>query len=639
MKNSEEIELESKSLDFEKIQARNYAESFLKFKAEKYQESFDGNMKGLIENDGYLSNDEIELIIENHLTQKTDKDALSEKLQELAKNKFDNLEKLAFYPSFTEAIPLLSEEFNSFVEAVNDYQKSVKSSKSNSLNEKDGMAVMGNPLRKTNLSIEHLELFFENAPITKKSLDGLIQVHHQYPQRLVAAIEEQFFPHILLPKENKQAVFEGVKDYIKTMSEVIQSGAILMDKSNNRFTYLDKTSILKKPLDDKIKADSWQDLPKKLAKKWQGIMVYQDHNLMYALIKNFGKNFSQSFKNTQSKTKEKATENKLDSQEYTLRKEAVNVFVKKLEKVIGKQEGIENLKAQKENISRGKFSDLIKINEVEARFYLVKKGDKYLVSLLPKRTDNTTQQDLNGYVITKTDSENLKINQRIGKQFVGISKNDEAELKEYFAFKSIPNSYLSQLKAVLVEQKDVPSTQKKLSAIANKIANTYEGTAAEKREIKAEIKQRFVPYTGVLDEVTGNIITSNLKKNTIPKTYKGVSLTQDEQKMVAEGKSIQLKEILNPDGSISYESTIAFNPIKQGLTHQNHTLPLVQKAKSIAPAQREMVEAKKENETKSTKENSVLIQQKNKPEILKSTPKMKAERKMPKIAKPSIMKR
>ena len=62
------------------------------------------------------------------------------------------------------------------------------------------------------------------------------------------------------------------------------------------------------------------------------------------------------------------------------------------------------------------------------------------MSLLPKRSDNVIQQDLNGYVITKTDSNNLKINQRIGKHFVRMSKNDETDLRDYFAFKSIPIS-------------------------------------------------------------------------------------------------------------------------------------------------------------------------------------------------------
>jgi hypothetical protein len=446
-------------------------------------------------------------------------------------------------------------------------------------------------------------------------------------------VEEQFFPHILLSKEDKQAISEGVKNYIKTMSEVIQSGAILMDKSKNTFTYLDKTNILGIPSGKNIKEDSLQDLPKKFTQKGQGITIYQDHNLMYALIKNFGKNFSKSFKNTQFKGNTKAAENKLDSQKYTLRKEAVDAFVNKLEKMISKQEGIENLKAQKEDISLGKFSDMIKINDVEAQYYLVKKGDRYMVSVLPKSTDSVIQQDLNGYMIIKTDSENLKINQRMGKQFIGISKNDEADLKDYFSFKSIPNNYISQLKSVLVEQKDIPSTQKKLSAIANKIANTYEGTAAEKREIKAEIKQRFIPYTGVMDEVADNIITSNLSKIAVPKSYQGVSLTQDKQKMILEGKSIQLSGVLTADDSMSYEFTIAFNPIRQGLTNQTNTLPLVAKAESIVYSQREMVKAKKGNETKQSQENSFTIRQINKPEILKSTPKIKPERKSSKMVK------
>ena len=305
----------------------------------------------------------------------------------------------------------------------------------------------------------------------------------------------------------------------------------------------------------------------------------------------------------------KATENKLDLQEYTLRKEAVNAFVNKLERVIGKQEGIENLKAQKDDISLGKFSDMIKINEVEARYYLVKKGNRYLVSVLPKRSDNVIQQDLNGYVITKTDSDNLKINQRIGKQFVGISKNDEADLKDYFAFKSIPNSYLNQLKAVLVEQKDVPSTQKKIKIIADKIANTHEGTTSEKQEIKAEIMQRFIPYMGVMDEATGHIISSHLAKNTIPKSYQGINLTQDEQKMILEGKAIQNSRILNADRVMNYESTLAFNPIKQGLS------------------------------TIESDRNQEISVQKNESKMVKNTPKIKSEKKIVKLSKLPSMKR
>ena len=601
MKNLETVESKMNEINFEKIQAENYSTSFLKFMAEKCQESFDGNMRGLIENDGYLSNDEIELVIEKHLNQKEDKESLEESLKAMAQNKFDNLEKLAFYPNFIESIPLLAEGISAFIEEV----KSVK----NEQNKRQDSILNSFQEKSSNIQANHLQTFFENAPISKKSLDGLIQTHHQYPQRLVSAIEEQFFPHILVPNEDKKAIFEGVRNYIKTMSEVIQSGAILMDKSKNAFTYLDKTNILESSSGQKIKADSREELSEKIAKKGRGITVYQDHNLMYALIKNFGKNFNQSFKNSQFNGNTKATENKLDSQEYTLRKEAVNAFVNKLERVIGKQEGIENLKAQKDDISLGKFSDMIKINEVEARYYLVKKGDRYLVSVLPKRSDNIIQQDLNGYVITKTDSDNLKINQRIGKQFVGISKNDEADLKDYFAFKSIPNSYLNQLKAVLVEQKDVPSTQKKIKVIANKIAHTYEGTAAEKREIRTEIMQRFIPYTGVLDEATGHIISSHLAKNAVPKNYQGVSLSQDEQKMILEGKVIQNSRILNADGAMNYESTMAFNPIKQGLS---------------------MVKLEK---------NQGISVQKNESKMVKNTPKINSERKTVKMSKLPSMKR
>ena len=601
MKNLEINESQGNEVNFEKIQAENYSTSFLKFMAEKYQESFDGNMRGLLENDGYLSNDEIELVIEKHLNPKEDKESLQESLKAMAQNKFDNLEKLAFYPNFIESIPLLAEGIFTFIEEV----KSVKNE------QKEGQDSLPHNFQEksSNIQANHLQTFFENALITKKGLDGLIQTHHTYPQRLVSAIEEQFFPHILVPNEDKQAIFEGVRNYIKTMSEVIQSGAILMDKSKNAFTYLDKINILENPSGQKIKADSREDLSEKIAKKGRGITVYQDHNLMYALIKNFGKNFNQSFKNSQFNGNTKATENKLDSQEYTLRKEAVNAFVNKLERVIGKQEGVENLKAQKDDISLGKFSDMIKINEVEARYYLVKKGDRYLVSVLPKRSDNTIQQDLNGYVITKTDSDNLKINQRIGKQFVGISKNDEADLKDYFAFKSIPNSYLNQLKAVLVEQKDVPSTQKKIKIIADKIANNHEGTVAEKQEIKAEIMQRFIPYTGILDEVTGHIISGHLAKNVIPKNYQGVSLSQDEQKMILEGKAIQNSRMLNADGAMNYESTLVFKPIKQGLS---------------------MVKLEK---------NQGISVQKNESKILKNIPKIKSEKKTVKISKLSSIKR
>ena len=302
MENLEEIVLESKNLDFEKIQVGNYSESFLKFMAEKYQESYDGNMRELLENDGYLSNDEIELVIEKHLNQKEDKESLQENLKAMAQNKFDNLEKLAFYPNFMESIPLLSEGFSVFIEeikSVKNEQNKVQDSILDSFQEKS-----------SNIQTNHLQTFFENAPISKKSLDGLIQTHHKYPQRLVSAIEEQFFPHILVPNEDKQAIFEGVRNYIKTMSEVIQSGAILMDKSKNAFTYLDKINILENPSGQKIKADSMEDLSEKIAKKGRGITVYQDHNLMYALIKNFGKNFNQSFKNSQFNENTKATETK-----------------------------------------------------------------------------------------------------------------------------------------------------------------------------------------------------------------------------------------------------------------------------------------------------------------------------------------
>ena len=302
MKNLEEIVVESNSLDFEKIQAGNYSTSFLKFMAEKYQESYDGNMRGLLENDGYLSNDEIELVIEKHLNPKEDKESLEESLKAMAQNKFDNLEKLAFYPNFIESIPLLAEGIFAFIEemkSVKNEQKEGQDSLTNSFQEKS-----------SNIQANHLQTFFENAPISKKSLDGLIQTHHTYPQRLVSAIEEQFFPHILVPNDDKQAIFEGVRNYIKTMSEVIQSGAILMDKSKNAFTYLDKTNILENPSGQKIKADSMEDLSEKIAKKGRGITVYQDHNLMYALIKNFGKNFNQSFKNSQFNENTKATETK-----------------------------------------------------------------------------------------------------------------------------------------------------------------------------------------------------------------------------------------------------------------------------------------------------------------------------------------
>jgi hypothetical protein len=361
---------ENKGLDFEKIQEGKFSESFLKFLAEKYQESYDGNMKGLLENDKYLSNDEIELIIENHL-HKNDKTALEKSLHQLAQNKFDNLEKLAFFPNFVDAIPLLTEGLNKFIEEVNLQKKGQ--------NQSD---IQG---KQSNLDINHLNTFFENAPITKKGLDGLIQAHSKNPQRLISAIEEQFFPHILLPNDDKNAICEGVKNYIKTMSDVVQSGVILLDKSKNRFTFLDKVNVLENANGQVIKADSAKDLAAKIANKGKAITVYQDHNIMYSLLKNFGKNFSQSFQNTQLQRDEKHPE--LSAVEYELRKLAVNAFVQKLEKVIGKQEGIENLKAQKSDIVQGKFSEMIQINGVEARFYLVNKEGKYFVSLIPKRSE------------------------------------------------------------------------------------------------------------------------------------------------------------------------------------------------------------------------------------------------------------
>jgi hypothetical protein len=365
---------ENKGLDFEKIQEGKFSETFLKFLAEKYQESYDGNMKGLLENDKYLSNDEIELIIENHL-HKNDKTALEKSLHQLAQNKFDNLEKLAFFPNFVDAIPLLTEGLNKFIEEVNLQRNS--QNKSESMENIQG--------KKSNLNINHLNTFFENAPITKKGLDGLIQAHSKYPQRLITAIEEQFFPHILLPNNDKKAICDGVTNYIKTMSNVVQSGAILLDKSKNTLTFLDKVDVLENAKAQVIKADSAKDLSAKIAKKGKGITVYQDHNIMYSLLKNFGKNFSQSFQNTQFQRDGKQDE--LSSVEYELRKLAINAFVQKLEKVIGKQEGIENLKAQKSDIVQGKFSEMIQINGVEARFYLVNKEGKYFVSLIPKRSE------------------------------------------------------------------------------------------------------------------------------------------------------------------------------------------------------------------------------------------------------------
>lgn len=603
------INTENKDLDFEKIQEGKYAETFLKFLAEKYQESYDGNMKGLLENDKYLSNDEIELIIENHL-HKNDKDSLAKSLREVAQNKFDNLDKLAFFPNFVEVIPLLSEGLNKFIEVVNFQRKTQNPTESTILTNNSNPLGINIEGKVSNINLEYLNSFFENAPITKKGLDGLIQTHSKNPQRLITAIEEQFFPHILLPNDDKKAIYDGVKQYIKTMSEVVQSGAILLDKSKNTFTYLDKVDVLENTNGQVIKSNSAQDLSAKIAKKGKGITVYQDHNLMYSLIKNFGKNFSQSFKNTQFTSNDK--EQSLSLAEYELRKLAVNAFVQKLEKVIGKQQGIENLKAQKYDIAQGRFSEMIKINGVEARFYLVKKDDKYVVSLLPKRSENHLQQDVNGYALTKSDSNNLRNSLRINKQFVGISKNDEVNLSEVFTKKGVPQSYITQLKAALVEQKDVNTTQKKIKVIADKIATNFEGTESEKRELKEQITQKFTAYTGVLDQATGQIITTGIHKNNIPKSYQGVSLTQDQQRMILDGKAVQLNGVPTPDGKMNYEATIAFNPIKQGLT----SVPVLgAKSETILPEQKEVIEAKKGNETAKTQENKATIEQKNKPEI------------------------
>ena len=368
-------------LDFEKIQAGKYAqyrpaETFLKFLAKKYQESYDGNMRVLLENDKYLSNDEIELIIEKHLDN-NDKKSLEKSLEQIAQNKFDNLEKLAFFPNFVIVIPLLTEGFNKFIEEVNLPRKSQSTYESELIGDIQG--------KNSNINIEHLNAFFENASITKKSLDELIQLHNLNPNRLITAIEEQFFSHILLPQDDKKYIIEGVKNYIKTMSNIVQSGAILMDKSNKTITYLDKVNVLENTDGQVVKADSVKDLSAKIAKKKKGITVYQDHNIMYSLLKNFGKNFSQSFQHTQFESGEKS--NNFSSIEYEMRKLAVNAFVKKLDKVIGKQEGIEHLKTQKDEMVKGRFSNMIKINDVEARFYLVRQDDKYFVSLIPKRSE------------------------------------------------------------------------------------------------------------------------------------------------------------------------------------------------------------------------------------------------------------
>ncbi|MCU0469649.1 MAG: hypothetical protein MUF58_13700 [Arcicella sp.] len=367
------METKQTEFDFEKVQAGNVEESFLKFMAEKYQESYDSSMRGLLENDGYLSNDEIELIIENQ--PKNDKETLTEQLQKMAQNKFENLEKLAFYPAFIDSIPLLAEGLHTFTEGVKQAQD--KRIGSEEIQE-------NNTVRNSNsLNINHLKTFFKNAPIAKKDLDKLIQTHHQYPQRLILAVEEQFFPHILLPNEQEKAIETGVKDYIKTMSQIVQSGALLMDKSQRLYTQMDKVNILQKPLEQAIKADSVDDLSQKTNFKKQGITVYQDHHIMYALIKNFGKNFNQSFKNNSVKIPQKVSEQ--EDKEYQARKVAVKLFVKQLEKVVGKQEGVKQLKIQIDDIAVGKFSTEIKINDVESRFYLVKRDDKFFVSLLPSQ--------------------------------------------------------------------------------------------------------------------------------------------------------------------------------------------------------------------------------------------------------------
>jgi hypothetical protein len=374
--------MESKQTEFdlEKITEGKYSEAFLRFMAEKYQESYDSNMKDLLENDGYLSNDEFELILENH--QKSDKETIKEQLQKTAQNKFNNLEKLAFYPNFMESVPMLAEGLHSFTQGLEKAK--------NGQNQANGKIDEDFSTKSSQLNIKHLDTFFENAPISKQHLDGLIQTHSSNPNRLVKAMEEQFFPHILLPHDEKQAIQEGVKNYIKTMSQVVQSGAILMDNTNHTFSYLESVNMLKDSPDKILKADSLKDLSKKIPFKKQGMVVYQDHNIMYALIKNFGKNFNQSFKNNRVQSTKKATQT--DDSEYQLPKKAVDKFVKQLEKVVGKQAGVEQLKAQTHDISLGKFSEIIKINEVESRFYLVKQKDKFLVSLLPIQSPRITQK-------------------------------------------------------------------------------------------------------------------------------------------------------------------------------------------------------------------------------------------------------
>jgi hypothetical protein len=374
------MESKQTEFDFEKITEGKLAESFLRFMAEKYQESYDGKMKGLLENDGYLSNDEIELIIENH--PKSDKETLKETLQKTAQNKFKNLEKLADYPNFIEAVPVLAEGLYAFTQGLKQAKDGQKQA--------NGEPIEDFSIKSSQLNLKQLDTFFDNAPISKQHLDGLIQTHSQNPNRLIKAMEEQFFPHILLPNDEKQAIQEGIKNYIKTMSQVLQSGAILMDKTHNSFSYLDSVNLLKGSSDKIIKADSMKDLAEKMPYKKRGIIVYQDHNVMYALIKNFGKNFNQSFKNNHEQKITKPKDS--DNSEYQLRKTAVDKFVRQLEKVVGKQAGVEQLKSQTHDISMGKFSEIIKINEVESRFYLVKWEDKFLVSLLPIQSPRITQK-------------------------------------------------------------------------------------------------------------------------------------------------------------------------------------------------------------------------------------------------------
>jgi hypothetical protein len=374
------MESKQTEFDFEKIMEGKQSEAFLRFMAEKYQESYDGNMRGLLENDSYLSHDEIELILENH--QKSDKETIKEQLQKTAHNKFEDLEKLAFYPNFMEAVPLLAEGFHSFTQGLKKLKDGQK--------QENGELGEDFSTKSSQLNIKHLDTFFENAPISKQHLDGLIQKHSPNPNRLMKAMEEQFFPHILLPHDEKQAIQAGIKNYIKTMSQVVQSGAILMDKTHNTFSYLESVNMLEDSPDKILKADSIKDLSEKMPSKKQGMVVYQDHNIMYALIKNFGKNFNQSFRNNRVQSTKKAIQ--MDDSEYQLRKKAVDKFVKQLEKVVGKQAGVELLKSQTHDISLGKFSEIIKINEVESRFYLVKQKDKFLVSLLPIQSPRITQK-------------------------------------------------------------------------------------------------------------------------------------------------------------------------------------------------------------------------------------------------------